>query len=703
MEDILWRDTLSWKVKEWGKLQPDKIAAASGSRGVTYAELNGMTESCRCGLREHGLKQGDYVVISAVMKAEYIAAFLAVKSLRMVAVPVNKTASETEVSGIINCAEASAFLTDNPKYKTIAQSMSLRQLCSAGKTADDMEYAGKTADDMEYAGNTVVPGGEITEILFTSGTTGKPKGAMLSQRGIAASIYNTAEGMDMDHEDVLLLPLPLNHSFGLRVMRSALYQGETLVLQNGFSFARELQENILQWNCNCMATVNAGFEMLQQQMGGRYREVFSRMRYIEFGAGAVSAEKRKQLAQDLPGVRLYNTWGSTETGGGLFLEFSARTDKIQSAGKAIHDIQIKIVGSQGEKLAEGEYGRLALNGSALMKGYFKDPELTKETLRQGWLFTNDLARMDKDGYVYLNGRVDDLISVGGEKVAPADVERIVLEQPGVKECACCGVEDPKGVLGQVPVLFLVPEGGGYQEKQLEEQIRIQGSGFMVPAAYVKLQELPRNYMGKLDRGQLKAVWKEYAKENSSCKAENSSDFSAKVLELIVSRRSIRAYQERPVEKELLDKLVLAGRMAPSGHNMQTWRFTVLTAQPAIARLKKIAEKVAAEKKTIIYGFLNPQAVILVSNDRRNPHSIQDSSAAIENILLMAHALGLGACWIDVLRQISDEPEIRGLLERFEIPSTHLVYGLIGLGFPESKPEMPVKKENVVKFIEQWDL
>ncbi|MCI9173360.1 MAG: AMP-binding protein [Lachnospiraceae bacterium] len=693
MEDILWKDTLPWKVKEWGKQQPDKIAVASGSRGVTYAELNGMTESCRCGLREHGLKQGDYVVISAVMKAEYIAAFLAVKSLRMVAVPVNKTASETEVSGIINCTEASAFLTDNPKYQNIAQSMSLRQLCSAGKTADDMEYNAKT----------VVPGGEITEILFTSGTTGKPKGAMLSQRGIAASIYNTAEGMDMDHEDVLLLPLPLNHSFGLRVMRSALYRGETLVLQNGFSFARELQENVFQWNCNCMAAVNAGFGMLQQQMGGRYREVFSRMRYIEFSAGAVPAEKRKQLAQDLPGVRLYNTWGSTETGGGLFLEFSARTDKIQSAGKAIHDIQIKIVGNQGEKLAEGEYGRLALKGSALMKGYFKDPELTEEALRQGWLFTNDLARMDKDGYVYLNGRADDLISVGGEKVAPADVERIVLEQPGVKECACCGVEDPKGVLGQVPVLFLVPEGGGYQEKQLEEQIRAQGSGFMVPAAYVKLQELPRNYMGKLDRGQLKAVWEKCTRENSSCKTENSSDFSAKVLELIVSRRSVRAYQERPVEKELLDKLVLAGRMAPSGHNMQTWRFTVLTAQPAIARLKEIAEKVAAEKKTIIYGFLNPQAMILVSNDRRNPDGIQDSSAAIENILLMAHALGLGACWINVLRQISDEPEIRGILDQFEIPSTHLAYGLIGLGFPESTPEMPVKKENVVKFIEQWDV
>lgn len=134
--------------------------------------------------------------------------------------------------------------------------------------------------------------------------------------------------------------------------------------------------------------------------------------------------------------------------------------------------------------------------------------------------------------------------------------------------------------------------------------------------------------------------------------------------------------------------------------MQTWQFTVLTAQSVICRLKERVEKVAAEKKTLCYGFLNPQAMILVSNDRRNPDGVQDSSAAIENILLMAHALGLGACWINALRQISDEPDIREILNQFSIPRTHLVYGMIGLGFSEHVPKMPVKKENIVKFIEE---
>ena len=449
-----------------------------------------------------------------------------------------------------------------------------------------------------------------------------------------------------------------------------------------------------------MIAVNAGFEMLQQQMGEDYKNCFKDMRYIEFSAGAVPANKRRQLVEDLPNVRLHNTWGSTETGGGLFLEFSANKDKIESAGAAINDTEAAVLDNDGNIVPIGEYGRLALKGKALMLGYYQDPKLTEDALHGEWLWTNDMAKMDTDGYVYLNGRVDDIISVGGEKVAPADIEKIISMQPGVRECACCGVDDPKGILGQVPVVFMVADANGYDEKQIEEQIRRLGNGFMVPAAFIKLQELPRNYMGKIDRKAMKEIWKTSLKDESAEANQSGNDnFADKVLELITSRRSVRAFLEKPVERELIDKLLLAGRMAPSGHNMQTWRFTVLQSQDKIDNLKEVTEKVAAEKKSLFYGFQNPQALIIVSNDRRNADGAQDASAAIENILLMAHALGLGACWINALHHISDEPEIREVLNSYSIPTTHLVYGMVGIGYPQSVPKMPVKKENVINFIE----
>lgn len=687
MEKIAWMETLPHKVKFWSDTQPEKLAVCVGEKGTTYAELEEKVNCCCANLSDMGLSQGDYVVLSAVMKVEYIAAFLAVKKLRMVAVPVNRTASEAEVIDIVERTGAKVFLTDNPKYQKIHGVRSLTNSCAQNDCSDD-ESEAKT----EF-----VSGDEITEILFTSGTTGRSKGAMLSQKGICASIYNTVTGMDMQRDDVVLLPLPLNHSFGLRVLRAALFCGETIVLQNGFSFAREVQQNIERWHCNCMAAVISGFEMLQQQMGETYISTFEKLKYIEFSAGPVSVMKRKQLIRDLPNVKLYNTWGSTETGGGLFLEFSATQDKIESAGKAINDIQLAVVDTDGKALRVGESGRLALSGSALMAGYFGEPGLTEETLHGEWLWTNDLAKLDEDGYVYLSGRVDDIISVGGEKVSPADVERIVSAQPGVKECACCGVDDPKGILGQVPVVFIVAAENGYDEKQIEGEVRKKGNGFMVPSAFVNLPELPRNYMGKVDRSKLKEIWN--TKNKPAQKEMDGNDFAASVLSLMVNRRSIRNFTEKQVEKNKIEDILLAGRYAPSGHNMQTWKFTVINEGAEIKRLKEVTKTVAERRTSSFYGFHNPSTLIIVSNNRKNILAKQDSSAAIENMLLMAHAHGLGACWLNSWISISDEPEIRALFDRYSIPKEHIVYGIVALGYAANPVKTPAKKENVVFYFD----
>jgi long-chain acyl-CoA synthetase len=551
-----------------------------------------------------------------------------------------------------------------------------------------------------YETEMEIPLDEVTEILFTSGTTGRPKGAMLSQGGICASIHNTATGMDMKSDDVVLIPLPLNHSFGLRVLRSALYLGETIVLQNGFSFAREMQQNILRWKCNCMVAVTAGFELIQQQMGNGYVGMLEEMRYIEFSAGAVPVPKRRELIESLPNVRLFNTWGSTETGGGLFIEFSKDRDKIESAGSAINDIELAVVGDDGRTLPDGEYGRLAIKSRALMVGYYADLQMTAKTLHGEWLYTNDLARKDGEGFIYLSGRVDDVISVGGEKISPADIEKIISVQPEVRECACIGVDDPKGVLGQVPVVFIVPVSDWYDEKQIEEQIRIKGNGYMVPAAYVKLKELPRNYMGKIDRNKLKGLWGEYISKPDGTRTETDGEgksLAQSVLSLITSRRSIRSFTDKELEKDKIRDILEAGRFAPSGHNMQTWRFTVIQSAEEIERIKNTTRNVAERCKSYFYGFNNPNVVIIVSNDRRNIDGVQDSSAAIENMLLMAHAHGLGACWMNSLLTICDEPEIRVMLDEYGISKHHVVYGMVAIGYAAGVTKIPVKKEDVISY------
>lgn len=682
MSSVQWKKTLSQTVKKYAALQPEKIVAVANDKPVTYAQLDKLVSACRASLIELGAKKGDYIVLSAVMKAEYIAAFLAVKSLRLVAVPINKTAPENEAAEIVNRVHAKVFLTDNPRYQNIPGTASLVKSCQRNNNI------------VQEPEIEEVPEDEITEVLFTSGTTGKPKGAMLSQKGIEASIFNTAEGMDMRSDDILLLPLPLNHSFGLRVMRSALYLGATIVLQNGFTFAKETATNIEKWNCNCMAAVNAGFEILQQQMGNDYKRVFEKMRYIEFSAGAVPAAKRRELAAGLPNTRLYNTWGSTETGGGLFLEFSKEPGKMESAGKPINDIETAVIGTDGQALPNGEYGRLALKSSALLTGYFNDAELTSQTLHDGWLWTNDLAMKDADGYIYLKGRIDDIINVGGEKVAPGDVERLISELDFVKECACFGVDDPKGILGQVPAVLWTAQGNiDRAEQRIKEQVLKSGGSLMMPQILLKVEEVPRNYMGKPDRKKMDDIYK--ASLNNEEKA--GENFVEKFMNLVLTRRSVRTFTEQPVEQGKLNNILLAGRMAPSGHNMQTWRFTVISDKTEIELVRNTTEAVAKREQTSFYGFNNPCSIIIASNDRRNDDATADTCAAIENMLLAAHVQGLGGCWINSWIKICDQPEIRKLMDKYSIPKTHIVYGIVGLGYPASPVKMPTKKDNVVKF------
>ncbi|MCM1191187.1 MAG: AMP-binding protein [Butyrivibrio sp.] len=673
---------LSDIVIEYGTRNPEKTAVINGDKKISYARLIEQMEAVSNGLQEMGVREQDRIVYSAASKAEYIILYLAILNIRAVSVPVLKSASLEDVSYISDLTKAKMVVSDSPKLKELKNIISYKELLKRSKAAVQ-----------RVSCKTEILPDDITEILFTSGTTGKPKGVVHSYRAIYANTINTIDGMGMREEDILLLPLPLNHSFGMRVLRSALYNGGTIVLQNGFSFARELKDNIEQNNCNCMVCVASGFEMIKQQIGKDYQKILSRLRYIEFSAGPVPKPLRKELCDSLPETTIYNTWGSTETGGALFLDVSHKQDKTWSAGAPINDIQIKIVDDSFQELPHDGHtvGRLALKGDMLLSGYYRNEKLSAEYMRDGWFITNDAVSIDEESYVRMRGRVDDIISVGGEKVAPADVERLVEEACGMPGCVCVGVTDPDGILGSVPVVFAA--GKFADQKKIEEYIRTKGNSFMVPRAFVTVPEIPRNYMGKIDRKALKQLWDERLLDRD--KREEHADSAALLLNLIKGRRSIRNFTDRVVEAEKLSDILEAGRYAPSGHNMQTWRFTVLTDSGEIQKLKNVIEPVAKEKGTPFYGFLNPRNAIIVSNDRRNNYGIQDCAAATENMLLMAHAHGLGAVWLNSCLYISDEPPIREQLRKYEIPDSHVVYGIIALGYYDDPVKIPAKKENII--------
>ena len=679
--------TLVEAVLHHGETKPEKLAVAFKNVCLDYRTLCCQMQELAVWLKEQGVEKGDRVMLSAVSKPEYIVSLLAIQSLGAVSVPIDKSAKEENILDIYQFIAPRLLLTDSRVQDDSVKKCSLKELYARiAEKAVSREPDWKAYD---------VPGeNDVIEMLFTTGTTGKPKGAMLTRKNIYTSIHNTWNGVGMRDTDRILLPLPLNHSVGMRVLRTALYTGASVVIQNGFTFAKELEKNIEQYACTALVSVPASIELVMRQMQEKFPEVLGKLRYIEFGAGSLSYEMKKKLVKLLPGTTIYNTWGSTETGGAIFLNVSERPDKLTSLGKPAEGIRLKVVNEQGEDITAtakdiDTAGRMALKGDMQMAGYYHLPEQTEATLVDGWLYTNDMVYTDGDGFVYMLGRADDIINVGGEKVSPIEVENIASEFKGIRESACIGTEDPDGILGQVPVLFIVPDGTGVDEKELTRFLSSRMEKYKLPHEIVTLDELPRNRMKKLDRKALKKWWQE----------NGNLDVMNEVIKNILGRQSIREFEEKEIPKPYLEQIVRAGIQAPTSRNMQTWKFTVVRNREMIQKLKETVETVAKRHKVQVYGFQNPQALILVSNDRRNTDGIQDSACAAENMMLAANSYGLGAAWLNPLKTVCDETEIRELLDELEIPQKHIVWAMIALGYPAKRPQSPARKMNVVKWVE----
>ncbi len=745
-------DTLVNRIMELAVSKPEQLAAAFKKERVTYRALSQKMTAVGSALQKMGIARGDRVVFTAVSKPETAAVYLGIQYCGAVAVFADKNAAPENLAAIYENAGAKLLLTDKPvkDYADRCRIFSLRDLYGSTLQTQPAAYR--------------MPGEEdLAELLFTTGTSGEPKGVMLSYRAVYSILKYTIQGTGMREEDRVLIPLPLNHSFALRVMRAALYLGASVILQNGFLFAKEIEQNITAFSCTALAAVPASMEVIRMQMQDRFAEILSRLRYIEVSAGALSLRQRTELTKLLPDTVIYNNWGSSETGGALFLnvsEAAAEADRggrplqgaerphkseaeqggrplqgaerlhkseaeqaavqlhgpesehgtellhepakekngvseltrIEAAGRPLPCIEVRTLDEDGNVISgdRDHPGRMALRGSMLMSGYWNRKELTREVLKDGWLLTGDMVYTDADGYVYMAGRADDMINAGGEKVFPAEIEHAACQCEGVRECACIGVDDPDEIRGQIPVLFVVP-GTHYSKARLQKHLSERLERYKLPGQYIELDELPRNQMSKIDKRKLRALQKSRNTENTLVNP---------VIQTLLTRRSIRKFTGQKISQPVMDMILKTGCYAPSGHNMQSWKFTVLEKEETILRLKDAAGLAAQKRNVYFYGFENPAAVILVSNDERNPYSIQDASCAAENMMLAAWSYGIGSVWVNVLRHLREEEPVCRLLDEFGLPRGHIVWAALALGYPVSEGVLLAKKKDAVHYADR---
>lgn len=704
-------DTLIRKIAKLAESNPNKAAIIFKQDTVTYHELYMRIIAAGELLKKEGINVGDRVCFTALSKPEMVVLYLGIQLISAVPVFLDKNATAENMLAIYEDAEAAILLTDKPlrEFSEKCNHLSLREIytkaCDNANNIDaieEVELPTPTPDD-------------LAEILFTTGTTGKPKGVMLSYNAVYHIFQNTISGIHIAEDEVLLLPLPLNHSFALRVLRAVLYRGATLVLQNGFTFAKAVEENITQHHCTALACVATSYEVMKTQMQDAIGEILAKLRFIEFGAGAVSIRQRREICALLPNVQIYNTWGSSESGGAVFCDVTdcVRRDAageaavIGSLGRPLAgEVEVAILSPKANDLepealsghladyflsssecGDDHPGRMALRGAMQMSGYWKNPDLTAQTLIDGWLLTGDLAYLDDAGNVYMLGRADDLINVGGEKVSPLEVEEIAGEYPGIRECACVGAEDPEGLTGQIPVLFVVTRPD-YNEDELLRFLAGKMERYKLPGKIVKIEEIPRNRIQKIDRKALKAILEK----------SDGEDLMNPTIETILSRRSIRRFTDEEIPQAILEMLIKCGTYAPSGHNMQTWHFSVLTKAEDIAKLREAAKDASAKEGVHFYGWENPKALILISNDSRNQDGCQDASCAAENIMLAARSYGLGSVWLNPLMTLRDVSPVKEVLDELKVSKNHVVWATIALGYSAAEGALLKKKTDVVDWL-----
>ena len=335
-------------------------------------------------------------------------------------------------------------------------------------------------------------------ILYTTGTTGPKKGVMLSHANLLAATRNINQFMQIGPWAIESLPMRLSHSFGFARLRCVFDVGGTVILENGFLRPERILYNMKLHKANAISSVPAGFSILLDYYKEQFEEIGPQIRYIEIGSASMRQNHKEILMELCPNARICMHYGLTEASRSTFFEFHAEKEKLHTVGKPSPNVELRVIGANGEELSPNQTGEILVKGKMIMNGYWNKDEITKEHLKNGWLHTGDLGTMDDDGYLHLLGRKKEIINVGGLKVAPGEVEEILLKYNGIAEAAVVGVKSSDDISDEMIKAFIVTDDE-LSIKDLEKFCLENIESYKLPSEFEIVEFLPKTASGKIQR------------------------------------------------------------------------------------------------------------------------------------------------------------------------------------------------------------
>lgn len=488
---------------ERARLTPDKLALvlAADGRRFTYAELDQRASGCAALWQRLGINKDDRVGILAHNRLEFVDAFFAAGRSGVILVPLNTRLTAHELEFIIRDSGMRALMYDSDLTATVdklRERLSLDWIALDSARPDEIEY---TVHTPGFTPVRCAPE-DIYCLLYTSGTTGKPKGVMLPHRMIIWNAYNTVMSWQLRDTDISPIFTPMYHAGGLNVFLTPLFAvGGTIVIHRHFGPA-EVWRVLAEEKCTVVMGVPTIYKLLMDA-----REFASaRLPHLRWLiSGGAPLPHYIIEAYSARGITFKQGYGLTEAGVNCFAmtpEDSVR--RLGSIGKPMLFCEARLVDSTGNDVPAKEVGELWLRGPHVSKGYWNQPEATCSAIdTQGWLHTGDLARRDEEGFFYIAGRSKDMFISGGVNVYPAEIEAALLTHSDVKDAAVVGVAHE--VWGEVGVAFVVARTKLLAD-DLVSYLSERLSKFKIPKHFVFVNELPRTPYGKVVKPQLKELW-----------------------------------------------------------------------------------------------------------------------------------------------------------------------------------------------------
>lgn len=466
------------------KENPEKTAIIAPDRVVSYGSFWKYIRATAEKLREIGICEGDRVVLEASHTVEFLTCCYAIHLAGGVHVPVEKNVPEDRVNEISKEIQPKLTLTGAHPLETLGLSF---------------EHIGESSTEFDCFPSE----NQLQEILFTTGTTGKSKGVMVTHYAQMNMCESQNAILHYSEDNVWLIPTPMNHAAGLRKTHMSMVRGSTVLLVEGFKNLKLFFEKMRECKVTSLYLPPSAVHYILMLAPKELAKFDEQLDFLYSSSSALPGGDKEKLIQLLPHVRKFDAYGGSEVGAVCYIDYNSVQRDLGCVGKANPGVDIFIVDEDYKPVeaSKDNPGIIAIRSNTVTAGYWNEPELTAQTIHDGVIYMTDLGYIDDEGYLYLVGRRDDVINIGGLKVAPTEVEDIALRFPSVKECACIPFEN--GTMGKCLKMLVVVADGcsldryaltGFMEERLEQ--------YKIPKLFEEVEEIPKTFNGKIDRKKL---------------------------------------------------------------------------------------------------------------------------------------------------------------------------------------------------------